>query len=244
MTDEHSQISGEIEAFQDKFQQALQEGRKFCFVTRAKEFQLQARDMLKNLAKNTATLKKKAITAAYEDAANLLLSYEETTNAIINELNMWIALKEDNPDAAWDYLVNAETAAISAMKAHVSASHLDAYLEHLDALEHHMFPKQMFFSPGMIIKDARCSICGQEYGECDHLAGKPYMGELCAREIVHADLEEASLVPNPANKHARGIFITGKDGIRRDFLTWRPASEKPSKQAQQGNKAIKPYLMD
>ena len=129
------------------------------------------------------------------------------------------------------------------MQAHDAASHLDSYLEHLDALEHHMFPAQMFFSPGMIIREARCSICGQEYGECDHLAGKPYMGELCTREIVHVDLEEVSLVTNPANKHARGIIISDKDGIHRDFLTWRLAPEKTSKLTQQTKKATKSYLM-
>ena len=64
MKDEYSRISEEIKAFQDEFQQTIQEGQKFCFVTRAKEFQLQAHEKLKNLAKKIATLKKKAIAAA------------------------------------------------------------------------------------------------------------------------------------------------------------------------------------
>lgn len=243
MTNEHSRIFQEITAFQDEFQQTIEATRKFCYITRAKEFQLQARDNLKNLTEILGTLKKKAIAATYEDAANLLLSYEEIASAIINELSMWIALKEDNLGAAWDFLVHAQSAVISAMQAHASASDLDADLDRLEALEHLLFPRQMFFSPGMIIREARCSICGQEYGECDHLAGKPYMGELCAREIIHADLEEASLVLNPANKHARGIFITGKDGIRRDFLTWTPAPEKTLKQSHRVTRAAKAYLM-
>lgn len=243
MKDEHLRISEEIKAFQDEFQQTIQEGQSFCYITRAKEFQLQSREMLKNLAKKIATLKKKAIAAVFEDAANEMLSYEEITNATINELSMWIALKEDNPGAAWDYLVNAQMAAISAMQAHDSASHLDTYLEHLETLEHHMFPKQLFFSPGMIIREARCSVCKQEYGECDHVVGRPYMGELCSREIVHVDIEEASLVDNPANKHARGIIITGKDGVRRDFLSWRPAPSKTPKQTQRVKKSTNPYLM-
>ncbi len=87
MKDEHLLISEEIKAFQDEFQQTIQEGQSFCYITRAKEFQLQSREMLKNLAKKIATLKKKAIAAAYEDAANEMLSYEEITNATINELS-------------------------------------------------------------------------------------------------------------------------------------------------------------
>ena len=108
MNDTHPPIMEETKVFQDEFQQTIQEGQKFCFVSRAKEFQLQAREGLENLSTKVTSLKIKAIAAAYEDAANLLLSYEEITNAIINELSMWIALKEDNPSAAWDYLVKAE----------------------------------------------------------------------------------------------------------------------------------------
>ena len=243
MANEHAQIFQEITAFQDKFQQNIKEAQKFCYITRAKEFQLQAHDNLKNLTAIITTLKKKAITAVYEDAANLLLSYEEIACAYINELSMWIALKEEQFGAAWDFLVNAQSAAISAMQAHASASDLDTYLDRLEGLEYLLFPPQMFFSPGMIIREARCSLCGEEYGECDHLAGKPYMSELCIRKVIRADLEEASLVPNPANKHARGIFITGKDGIHRDFLTWRPAPEKILKQSHKVKRTAKPYLM-
>jgi len=36
--------------------------------------------------------------------------------------------------------------------------------------------------------------------------GRPYMGQICVREIVEAEIEEASLLAKPANKIARGIF--------------------------------------
>ena len=135
---------------------------------------------------------------------------------------MWLALKDDDPALAWNYLVDAQTAVESAMQAHALANDMENYVERLAILEKVLFPPQLFFSPGMIIREARCSICNEEYGECDHVQGRPYMGQMCVRKIIEADIEEVSLVENPANKKARGIFFTNpKEGVRRDFLTWR-----------------------
>jgi hypothetical protein len=219
--DEYTALAQEITAFQDEFQEAASQCRKFFYMTRAKELQAEARDRLKTFEPKTQALKQKAITIEYEDAANAMLCFEELISAFVNELSMWIALKDDDPGIAWDCLVNAQTAIRSAMQAHAIANNMEEYAEHLSILEHVLFPPQMFLSPGMIIREARCSICQKEYGECDHVIGRPYMGQICVREIVEADIEEASLVEKPANKKARGIYYTDTKGIRRDFLTWR-----------------------
>ena len=236
-------LSEEINAFENEWRTSLIECQNFCFATRAKEFQVQAREKLKVLEAKAHALKKRAISYEAEDSANKLLSFQEMVNAIINELSMWIALKDDDADLAWDSLVNAQMAVLTAMQAHSAASHLDNYSIHLSILERHLFPKQMFASPGMIIKEARCSICKEEYGECDHLVGKPYMGEICGREIIHVDLKEVSLVEKPANKHARIISFTDEEGIYRHFLTWRPADQPTLNTKENKRKKQKPLLM-
>ncbi|GER86525.1 hypothetical protein KDW_06870 [Dictyobacter vulcani] len=236
-------ISEEIDAFENEWRVLLNECQNFCFATRAKEFQAQAREKLKELEAKAQTLKKKAVSYEVEDSANKLLSFQEIINAISNELSMWIALKDDDAGLAWDCLVNAQMAVKTAMQAHSVASHLDNYSSHLSILEHHLFPKQMFASPGMIIKEARCSICKQEYGECDHLVGKPYMGEICVREIVHVDLKEFSLVEKPANKHARVTSFTDEEGVHRDFLTWRPAIKATPNTKGNKKDSKKPLIM-
>src|SRR5687768_5205885 len=38
-------------------------------------------------------------------------------------------------------------------------------------------------SPGMIIGASRCSICGQDPTECEHIKGRSYDGEVCYRII-------------------------------------------------------------
>jgi hypothetical protein len=123
--------------------------------------------------------------------------------AFINELNMWIALKEEKYAKAWDFLVEAQMAATNAMQAHCIADHLESYVVRLSAVEEIIFPNHGFLSIGAIVQKSECTICGQEYGTCDHLVGEPYMGELCCR-------------------------FTDKSGHMVDAFTLRVVPEKPS----------------
>lgn len=225
--DEEKSLAQDIAAFRKEFNETAVECQKFCYITRAKEFQVQALDRLIPLKAKATQLKELTITGRYEDAANAMLSYEEMTESLINELSMWIALKNDEPATAWNFLINAQMAASEAMAAHSVANHLEGYVAHLTALEENIFPNHGFYSIGAIITKSECSICGQEFGECDHLPGRPYMGEICHQYVTEYDLEETSIVFSPANKHCRITKIT-IDGVWRDTLTWKDIPDTPT----------------
>lgn len=217
-------MNEKVKAFQNEFNEVAKECQKFCFMSRAKEFQVEACKKLDMLRKKASALKEQMIASMDEDSANAMLSFEEMIDMLVNELKMWIALKEDNPNLAWDFLINAQGAGRTAMQAHEVASHLEGYIERLHALEKLLFPPQIFFSPSIVIEHSKCSICGQEYGECDHVVGRAYMGKMCARIITSVkEIREISLVQEPANKHARVLRIRD-GGVIRDFLTWRVVS--------------------
>ena len=72
----------------------------------------------------------------------------------------------------------------------------------------------------MIIKYGECSICGKEYGDCNHIRGKAYMGRFCSRILKDVEVEEVSFTNEPANKHCLVTAIIDK-GVTRDFLTWK-----------------------
>src|SRR2546423_9665884 len=105
---EKQSLAQKIKTFQEEFREVTNECQKFCYMSRAKEFQVEACEKLKALEAKAVQLKQKAITARLEDAANALLSFENLTRAVMNELKMWIALKDDEPGTAWDFLVNAQ----------------------------------------------------------------------------------------------------------------------------------------
>jgi hypothetical protein len=216
----------DVNEFQGEFNDAIHAGQRLCFITRGK--QIEAIDALSSIKKKAEQLKERAITHEYEDAANALLSFEKMANTLIHELNMWIAIKEEKYAEAWDFLVNAQTAAINAMRAHHIADHLDGYIAHLSALEKHVFPNHGFLSIGGIVQKSECSICGREYGTCDHLIGKPYMGKMCNEIISEYELEEISFVKIPGNKHCRAMNFTDDDGHMIDTLTLRAISSESS----------------
>ncbi|MGC8757996.1 MAG: hypothetical protein ACP5QX_06055 [Caldisericaceae bacterium] len=215
-------MNEDIKLFLKEFDKPIKGCGNFCFMSRGKEFQQDAINELTALKQKVISLKEKAIKNKDEDSANCALSLENIIDAMINELMMWIALKEDDPNKAWDYLIEAQSNAKTALKAHYIAIDLnmEKYSDKLYLLEKLLFPPQIFFSPGFIIIESKCSICGKEYGECEHIVGKAYMGQMCNRIITETDLKEVSVVEEPANKHARILTFTD-NGVTRDFMTWK-----------------------
>jgi len=217
-------MNKEIELFLKEFNEVIRECGKFCFMSRGKEFQQEAVKKLTTLKQRAPSLKEQMIKVKDENSANTMLSLENLIDAMINELEMWIALKEDDPNKAWDFLINAQSAVRTAAQAHSIAIELNAegYANKLHLLEKFLFPPQVFFSPSFIIEKAKCSICGKEYGECEHTVGKAYMGKMCYKIITKIkEIKEVSIVEEPADKHARMLKFTNDDGAPKDLMTWR-----------------------
>jgi hypothetical protein len=216
-------MNSEIELLLKDFNEVIIECGKFFFISRDKEFQQEAVKELTNLKHRTISLKEQMIKVEDENSANAMLSLESLIDAMVNELEMWIALKEDDPNKAWDFLINAQSAVRTAAQAHSISIELNAegYENKLHLIEKLLFPPQMFVSPSFIIEKEVCSICGKEYGECEHIVGKAYMGKMCYNKITKIkEIKEISIVEEPANKHARAYRFTD-DGVTRDFMTWR-----------------------
>jgi hypothetical protein len=193
---------------------------KFLFITRGKEFQEDCIRIINGLINRLNSLKQKAIKRKDEDSANFCLCLISFADAIKNELQMWISFKEDRMGDAWEFLVKSEMEADTAISAYSTDINIISYLNKLLLLEKVLFPPHLFFSPGFLIKSSICTICGKEYGTCDHLKGLPYMGEICAREIVDMEIQEISIVEDPANKLAHLVTISD-DTKQRDVFTWR-----------------------
>jgi hypothetical protein len=204
--------------FNNELNDIISDCMRFCFMSRAKEFQQMKCDELQKVKEGAINLKNEAIAVQDEDSANAMLSSEEIINSMMNELKMWIAFKDENPDAAWDYLISAEMSTINATRAHPIAAYWEKNASRLNDLERLLFPPMTFLSPGMIVKYSECSICGQEYGECNHVRGRAYMGKFCSRILKDVEVKEVSFVSEPASKHCRVTAITDK-GITRNFIT-------------------------
>lgn len=212
----------EVEDFFSKYDKSIQDAGKMAAITRDKQMQIDAASQLELLLQEASTLKNNMISNKNEDEANLLLGIECSMSSLVNLLNMWISLKDDDPDKAWDFLVDAESLAIDATRAHSKFGHLsDHYIKLLLAIERLIFPPQIFFSNVTLDYKETCSVCGNEYEDCDHLVGKAYMGQFCV--IIVDDfklIRLGDIVKNPSNKHCRVKYFDDGSG-NRNHMTLR-----------------------
>lgn len=154
-----------------------------------------------------------------EDELNLIAFLKYSINSVKLEIQMIVLLKENKIDLAWTALIQAQSLISIAMSNHpFDANQLINYHNRLNEYEKLLFPQIMFASVGGIIRETRCSICELEYEECDHMKGKFYSGKLCVREICKMDLEEVSMVENPASKMNRQLKVMYK-GKNVDIFT-------------------------
>ncbi len=190
-------------------------------IARDSQLQREACESLNDIAGRVAELKTEAIQSGDEDTANLLLGFECVIKFLKAEIMMWLLLKSDQPDEAWRLLIDAQRAAGDAVRSHQGFQHLRAHVERLHEVEKLVFPPQVFTSIGIVVRCRRCSICGEEYGECAHLVGMPYMGRICHTIITELErIDHVAIVSEPANKNCRITSFSVPGGVR-NRMTWK-----------------------
>jgi hypothetical protein len=210
-------MNDSVSAFVTRYNEAVEEAANFRFITRSSELQKQACE--KVFLASIASEKEQAAIAGNEDYANLLLACECAVEGLVAELRMWLLLKQDQPDKAWDHLVTAQNALASALKAHDGFTEIDNNLRRLDAIERIIFPPQVFFSSGMIVDKQICSICSSDYEDCEHVKGRPYMGKFCMVRLIASKVDHVAMVHNPADKRCR-VEKFSEEGGYRNRMTW------------------------
>lgn len=178
--------------------------------------------MVTDLNRFTGTVenyKADAIQNKDEDAANFLLGMICALSAISSELQMYILLKSEKPEEAWDVLIDHQDAIAAALRAHEKFRFLEPMAERGRNLEKRFFPSQVFMSAGLIVHKQVCSICGVDYSECDHLAGFPYLGQFCSVQLSEIEPDHVAIVEEPANRKCRITSFTVPGGVR-NRMTW------------------------
>lgn len=198
--------------------------QKKAFITVGIEIQKEEIETLKNYREELNELKKEFIKRNLENEANLIYCIDNSLLSVQYELQMLVNIKEDKMSEAWGNLVNAQVTYGSVIRnCPFELQCENGYTWRLAAYEKLLFPNLYFQSVGGIIKKSHCSICQENFSKCDHIKGKLYNGEMCCRIITEMELEEVSLVDNPANKHCRVLTIE-QNGKKIDIMTLREES--------------------
>jgi hypothetical protein len=208
------------------FNVALKQLSRYCYITRNSDLQRRANADLEDMLSSVTQEKTQAIAERDEHFANVLLGCEALIRACNAELKMYLLLKEDKPDEAWDELVVAQDGISAAMRADEGFADAAHQLRRLQGAEKLLFPPQQFLSTGWIVKGEVCSICGSDYEDCEHIKGRPYMGQFCTVYLDQLEVDHVSLVDEPASKHCRVTHI-GPSGNRTNCLTLIVEQETP-----------------
>jgi hypothetical protein len=218
----------------DYFNKGIREAEIFCGLARSSKLQMKQCLGLDLLLHSATQIKHEVVRRGEEGNANLFLGFECVIGAIRSELLMWILLKRDMPNEAWDRLVAAQMAYLDATRAHSGFSHCEQRLRELEQIEGRIFPSQVFMSAGFVSDRLDCSICGERYSKCQHLRGKPYMGQFC--EIIHRNPrgDHVAMVEHPADKRCRVVSLKTKDG-HRDKLSLEITPYEEGEQFKEGD---------
>lgn len=210
-----------LKDYRDKADDIFEEVGKYACFTRGIEFQKESIEKLSKFKQELTSQKDIAIKNNDNDLANAFASFELITEAMSCEFKMWIALKEENYDLAWDSLVDSQGNASDSMQAHDINGHLERYIARLNLLEKMLFPPQLFFSDRSVISASKCSICGKDMEECEHIKGRFYLGQQCYEIIDKIETIHAyDIVKDPANKKCRAQTFT-ENGKEIDIMTYR-----------------------
>jgi hypothetical protein len=220
-------MTPELTEFILKFNEKLREAQVFLCIARDSELQRQVCLALESQAIDLRNRKLIAIANKDEVSANILLGCECLNTSILAELKMWLLLKEEKPSEAWNCLITAQDSALAAIRSSEGFSKIENHLSRLEALEKIVFPPQIFFSSGFIIGNLECSVCHSEYGECDHLIGKPYLGQFCHVIARNITVDHVAIVQEPADKRCRALSFS-VDGGNRDRMTWVVTKSLPA----------------
>lgn len=212
-------IDGGYLELQQQFEQML-------FLARDKGLQKEAISQIEGFLKRVERGRLAAIVASREAEANSYLGLSMALRAVIRELEVYILLKEDQPEAAWNKLIDAQDMIKAAGRATKALTNLQGKYDRLRELETAFFPPQSFVSAGLIVHEQHCSICQDDYEKCDHIEGRAYMGRFCSLILQKVTADHIAFVDDPFDRRCRVTTMSVKGG-RRNKMTGiaTPAAE-------------------
>lgn len=194
-------------------------GMHHAHLTCGIEIQREHIEKLGSLHDRLARLRHYFISKSDEPRANAAFRAQMVVSGTKHFLAMWVRLKEEEPCEAWISLVEAQQKFEIAQRILFDPV-TDNLLLHMLAVEQTVFPPQTFFSSAYSYSEASCSICGGKYGECGHISGRIYMGQVCRRKPNEASFTEFFIVFAPRDKRCR-IAEYAEDGKVYCTLTHR-----------------------
>src|SRR5713101_3941556 len=162
--------------------ESFKESYRYCYASCGHELQTEHQHRVHDFLQRLEKYRQEAIAAQDEEAANAAFVALCIVEALLNHLQLWLLLKAGRMEEAWGQLVEAQDS-VQITLGFVQSELLQHWYMELLALEKLLFPPQTFVSSSHTFGYAECTICGNVYGECEHVAGRLYMGKMCGKRV-------------------------------------------------------------
>lgn len=191
----------------------LEKKLTYLFITRDKRIFEEQLSLLTNLKSEIIQRKNEFISQQNENEANKWLSIEDICLSIIEGLNLFVKLKENDPDTAWNYLISAQNHSHWSNNEYQLSGTIQLHcISHFNNIELVLFPPQTFTSISMVSEKSECSICHKEFSECEHIRGEAYMGQACTEMATKIrDIGHMAIVSHPDDKRCRMTHYGNKN---------------------------------
>jgi hypothetical protein len=209
-----------VEEMEREVRESVENGLLVCYGSCCHELQTQEQHRQYALIQKLEKYREQGIEDQNEQQANAAFIYLNIAAALLHHLQLWLLLKSDRMDEAWDQLVEAQDSLRIALR-FVQDDALRRWYMELLAAEKLLFPPQRFVSSAHYFGYAECTICGKVYGECEHVEGRLYMGHMCVKHFCDiGDLDHFAIVDYPRDKGCRWTKVK-RDGYMYCTLTLR-----------------------
>ncbi|HEX3131679.1 MAG TPA: SEC-C metal-binding domain-containing protein [Thermoanaerobaculia bacterium] len=153
-----------------------------------------------------------------EDSATAAWCLETIASTQDHFIDAFLQLKCNDFYEAWCLFERVEIA-LHQLARHYMLPDDEFGLRHMEtatAQFQSLYPYRWFASPGMVVRRATCSICGEAFrltGGCEHELGEIYKGEMCCRVLNDIEALEISIVEKPVQKYS----VLFSDDISYDY---------------------------
>ena len=167
-------------------------------------------------------LKHEAVKAGDQLAAKAAWCLETIGKVQQNFTQAFTYIASSHFKEGWDLLERCQIE-INSLDKHFNEQGNEFGIEHIRVHSSQLrgaYPFRIGFSPGVLRKRIRCSICNFQLSlrrRCNHVNGEIYDGEMCHNIIEQAKILHISLVDNPRHQYAV-IFPEGSDDTRLSHL--------------------------
>jgi hypothetical protein len=209
-----------VDDMKNAVSEIVSNGRKVCYASCCSDLQTQEQHRQHNLHQQLNSYRLEAIASQNEEVANAAFLMQEIVSCLLHSLQMWLLIKNEEMTDAWNELVEAQDS-LQLVLRFIQTEEIQDWYMRLLALEKLLFPPQQFVSISHSFGRAQCNICMAVYGDCDHVAGQLYMGQLCVKQLRDCGpMRHIAIVDSPRDKGCRWTEIK-LDGFTQCTLTLR-----------------------